>query len=363
MAVPGTPLSSADAQKGKAASASGTMLKPMPTASDAPTMVALRVRLALADHVHAGDREAAKSRECHAAGRCVALCGQGPQKTKKPYTPARVYGEKTRMKNPHEFYDHIILQSKILSSAILKLHKCFFGAAYPLDTRRPGRYNNAVKFQVVFSGFRSSFCHTAIPFGLAVWLFYFPFRVREGRLEEVLSMNTVQHDLLTLIRTRRSVRAYKPDPVPADLLDAVLEAGTWAPTGGGRQSPTIVAVTDPAARRQIAALKARVMGSDTDPYYGAPAVVLVLADGASRTFVEDGSCVLENIMLAAHALGLGTVWVHREREIFDSEEGKALLRAWHLPETLRGVGAVALGYPAVEPGDPAPRKAGYIVRI
>ena len=92
-------------------------------------------------------------------------------------------------------------------------------------------------------------------------------------------MNTVQHDFLTLIQTRRSVRAYKPDPVPADLLDAVLEAGTWAPTGGGRQSPTIVAVTDPAARRQIAALNARVMGSDTDPYYGAPAVVLVLADG------------------------------------------------------------------------------------
>ena len=160
-------------------------------------------------------------------------------------------------------------------------------------------------------------------------------------------MNTVQHDFLTLIRTRRSVRAYKPDPVPADLLDAVLEAGTWAPTGGGRQSPTIVAVTDPAARRQIAALNARVMGSDTDPYYGAPAVVLVLADGASRTFVEDGSCVLENIMLAAHALGLGTVWVHRERE----------------PETLRGVGAVALGYPAGEPGEPAPRKADYVVRI
>ena len=148
-------------------------------------------------------------------------------------------------------------------------------------------------------------------------------------------MNTVQHDFLTLIQTRRSVRAYKPDPVPSDLLDAVLEAGTWAPTGGGRQSPTIVAVTDPAARRQIAALNARVMGSDTDPYYGAPAVVLVLAD----------------------------VWVHREREIFDSEEGKALLRAWHLPETLHGVGAVALGYPAVEPGEPAPRKAGYIVRI
>ena len=119
--------------------------------------------------------------------------------------------------------------------------------------------------------------------------------------------------------------------MPADLLDAVLEAGTWAPTGGGRQSPTIVAVTDPAARRQIAALNARVMGSDTDPYYGAPAVVLVLADGASHTFVEGRQLRAGKHHAGRPRLGLGTVWVHREREIFDSEEGKALLRAWHLP--------------------------------
>ena len=105
------------------------------------------------------------------------------------------------------------------------------------------------------------------------------------------------------------------------------------------------------------------MGSSTAPYYGAPVVVWVLADGGASTFVEDGSCVLENIMLAAHALGLGTVWVHREREIFDSEKGKALLREWKLPETLRGVGAVALGYPAREASQPAARKQNYIVRI
>ena len=84
------------------------------------------------------------------------------------------------------------------------------------------------------------------------------------------------------------------------------------------------------------------MGNNTDPYYGAPVVILVLADGSANTFIEDGSCVLENMMLAAHALGLGTVWVHREREIFDSESGKALLREWKLPETLCGVGAIAL---------------------
>ena len=103
------------------------------------------------------------------------------------------------------------------------------------------------------------------------------------------------------------------------------------------------------------------MGSSTAPYYGAPVVVWVLADGGASTFVEDGSCVLENMMLAA--LGLVTVWMYREREIFDSEKGKALLREWKLPETLRGVGAVALGYPAREASQPAARKQNYSVRI
>lgn len=105
------------------------------------------------------------------------------------------------------------------------------------------------------------------------------------------------------------------------------------------------------------------MGVDKDPYYGAPTVVLVLADPSANTFVEDGSCVLENLMLAAHACGLSSVWVHREREIFDSEEGKKLLREWNLPETLRGVGSIALGYPAAEPTARPPRKDGYIVKI
>ena len=176
----------------------------------------------------------------------------------------------------------------------------------------------------------------------------------------------MENNFLSLIKTRRSVRAYKAETVPSEALDAVLEAGTYAPTGGGHQSPTIIAITDPKYRQEIARLKnAEVMGNNTDPYYGAPVVILVLADGSANTFVEDGSCVLENMMLAAHALGLGTVWVHREREIFDSESGKALLREWKLPETLRGVGvgAIALGYPAKEAGQPAARKQNYIVRI
>ena len=170
-------------------------------------------------------------------------------------------------------------------------------------------------------------------------------------------------EFLDLLLTRRSVRAYKPDPVPTALLEEVLRAGPYAPTGGGRQSPVLVAVTDKAARDEISRLNAAVMGRDTDPYYGAPVLVLALADPASSTWVEDASCALENMMLAAHALGLGSVWVHREREIFDSEAGKALLRAWGLPETLRGVGAIALGYASGPAPAPAPRKDGYIVRV
>ena len=171
------------------------------------------------------------------------------------------------------------------------------------------------------------------------------------------------NETLKVIKARRSVRSYKSDKVPDELLNAVLEAGTYAPTGGGRQSPTVIAITSEKYRRLIAKLNAEIMGTNTDPYYCAPVVILVLAEGSASTFVEDGSCVLENMMLAATALGLGTVWVHREREIFDSPKGKELLGEWGLPETLRGVGSIALGYPAAPAEKPAKRKDGYIVRV
>lgn len=171
------------------------------------------------------------------------------------------------------------------------------------------------------------------------------------------------NEVLKTIKSRRSVRAYKKDAVPQKLIEEICEAGTYAPTGRGRQSPTIIAITTERYRNKIAELNAEVMGSNSDPYYGAPVIILVLADGAVNTFVEDGSCVLENMMLAAASLGLGSVWVHREREIFDSENGKALLREWGLSETLRGVGSIALGYPSGTVGEAEERKDNYIVFI
>lgn len=113
------------------------------------------------------------------------------------------------------------------------------------------------------------------------------------------------NEVLETIKKRRSVRVYKPDAVPQELLDAVLEAGTYAPTGRGQQSPVIIAVSAAEYRKKIAELNAAVMGKDGDPYYGAPTVILVLTDKDSATGVEDASCVLENMRLAAASLGLG----------------------------------------------------------
>lgn len=171
------------------------------------------------------------------------------------------------------------------------------------------------------------------------------------------------NDILEIITTRRSVRAYKPNAVPADILDKVLTAGEYAPTGKNKQSPVIIAITDADARDKVSTLNARVLGVNTDPYYGAPVIVLVLADASVNTCVEDGSCVLENLMLEAHSLGLATVWVHREREMFSSEDGKKLLREWGVKENLVGIGSIALGYAEGNLPSPAPRKNGYIVKI
>ena len=173
----------------------------------------------------------------------------------------------------------------------------------------------------------------------------------------------MEQKMLDLLKTRRSVRKYRPDPVDPAVLDAILEAGTYAPTGMGMQSPVIVAVQDPAGRRAVQELNCKARGGSGDPYYGAPAILLVLADPARGTCVEDGACVLATMMQAAHALGAASCWIHGEREMFQLPEGKALLKKWGLPEDLRGVGSLALGYADGPLPQPKPRKAGYIVKV
>ena len=154
-------------------------------------------------------------------------------------------------------------------------------------------------------------------------------------------MNEVLHCLLT----RRSVKKYLSQPVEEEKLEAVLEAGTYAACGMGRQAGKIVVLQNPDDIAQLEKMNATILGNpDAHPFYGAPTVILVLTDKDSTTGVEDASCVLENMMLAAHALGLGSCWIHRAKECFDTPEGKALLRAWGAPENYRGVGNCILGY-------------------
>lgn len=169
-------------------------------------------------------------------------------------------------------------------------------------------------------------------------------------------------DALTCLKTRRSIRKYEPRQIAAAELDEILEAGTYAPTGMGKQSPVIVAVQDPETIAVLKALNNRISGRKGDPFYGAPTVLAVLADETVPFAVYDGSLVLGNLLNAAHAVGVGSCWIHRAREVFEMPEGKALLRKWGLPETLVGVGHCILGYPAESPS-PLPRKTNYIVRV
>lgn len=167
------------------------------------------------------------------------------------------------------------------------------------------------------------------------------------------------NNFLELIRTRRSYRSYKAEQISDEQLNAVLEAGTYAPTSRGLQSPFIVAVQNDALKARLAKMNAEVMGVTTNPYYDAPTYVLVFVPEDAPNGIQDASLVLENMMLAAHALGLGSCWIHREREMFATEEGKELMKQWELPEGLVGIGALALGYPNGEPLPAKPRKEGY----
>lgn len=172
-----------------------------------------------------------------------------------------------------------------------------------------------------------------------------------------------KNETIENLKTRRAIRSYQSTVPDKELLAQVIEAGTYAPTGMGRQSPIIVAVTDKAVRNRLSQLNAAVMGADNDPFYGAPAVLVVLADRSVPTYLYDGSLVMGNLMNAAHALGLGTCWIHRAKEVFDSEEGKALLKEWGIEGDYEGIGNCIIGYPAQENPQPKPRKENYVYYI
>ena len=171
------------------------------------------------------------------------------------------------------------------------------------------------------------------------------------------------NEAIQCLKERRSCRNYKPDMIPEEILGQILEAGSYAATGMGKQSPIMIAVTDKATRDQLSRMNAAVMGASNDPFYGAPVVIIVLANRDIGTYLYDGSLVMGNLMNAAHALGIGSCWIHRAKEEFESEEGKALLATLGIEGNYEGIGHCILGYEAAPSRPAAPRKENYIRRI
>lgn len=166
-----------------------------------------------------------------------------------------------------------------------------------------------------------------------------------------------------ILLKRRSIRKYKNTPIPEELLDKVLEAGTFAPTGMNRQTPVMVAVTNKEIRDLLEKENAKVMGDeDRKPFYGAPAVITVFCNPEVYTSFEDACLVMGNLLNAAHAVGLGGCWIHRAKEVFATEKGKELMKKWGVPENFVGVGNCILGY-ADEAPEAKPRKDGYVIKV
>ena len=170
------------------------------------------------------------------------------------------------------------------------------------------------------------------------------------------------NEALETIYKRRSIRKYKPEQISREELEAVLKAGICAPTGMNRQSPIILVLQDRNQIAYLSKLNAAVNHWDSDPFYGAPTVLIVLAEASSPHAVQDGSLVMGNLMNAASALGLGSCWINRAREVFDSAEGKALLNQWGIEGDYIGIGNCILGYPDENP-EMKPRKENYIYYV
>lgn len=169
-------------------------------------------------------------------------------------------------------------------------------------------------------------------------------------------MNEAMNNLLT----RRSVRRFKQDMVPDDVLTRIIEAGAYAPSGSGKQPVIVIAVTNREKRDWLSKMNGEILGRPGDPFYGAPVALVVLADKSSRTYVYDGSVVMGNLMNAAHAEGLGSCWIHRAKEEFESKEGKEFLASLGIEGDYEGIGHCVLGYPDGDLPEPAPRKEKFV---
>ena len=171
------------------------------------------------------------------------------------------------------------------------------------------------------------------------------------------------NETLQTMLSRKSVKKYKDTPVEKELIDQIVAAGLAAPSGLNKQSPIILVVTNKQVRDELSFLNA---GKDpfkrADPFYNAPCVLVVLADKSAFTYVYDGSLVMENMMLAAHSLGLGACWIHRAKETFETEEGKALLKKLGIEGDYEGIGNCVIGYADMEPQE-KPRRENRVYYV
>ncbi|MCR5467898.1 MAG: nitroreductase [Lachnospiraceae bacterium] len=172
------------------------------------------------------------------------------------------------------------------------------------------------------------------------------------------------NETLKVLEKRRSCRSFKPDMVKREELDAIIKAGTFAATGMGKQSPIIIEVTNKELRDAISEENRKIGGWNEgfDPFYGAPVILIVLADKSVPTYVYDGSLVMGNLMNAAESLGVANIWIHRAKEEFESEFGKNILKKLGIEGDFEGIGHCALGYAAEPAKDAAPRKDNFVYR-
>ncbi len=171
------------------------------------------------------------------------------------------------------------------------------------------------------------------------------------------------NETIRTLLDRRSIRKFKPEQINAEELNAILDAGMYAPSGANQQSALFVVIQDKETLKKLSAMNAAVLGKDMDPYYGAPTVILVFADKSKIAPVEDASLALGNMFNAAASLGIGSCWVHRAKQMFETDEGKNLLRKWGVTGDYIGVGSCILGYPDGKHPKAAPRKDNFVIRV
>jgi len=202
---------------------------------------------------------------------------------------------------------------------------------------------------------------TTLILGAALMMLCISCKQQTAPVPEFIEKPSKDVTIMENLMTRRSVRSYTAEVPPMEVIEEICKAGTYAPTGMNRQSPIIIAVTNREMRDSLSRMNARVMGNDSiDPFYGAPVVLVVLADKSVGTCVEDGSLVMGNLLNAAHAKGLGSCWIHRAKEVFETEEGKQILKDLGIEGDYVGVGNCILGYTEGEYPEAKPRKENWV---